>query len=180
MHFRPLPLDGAYVVEIERHVDDRGFFARAFSVDEFANHGLATDVVQCNLSYNRRAGTLRGLHYQTPPAAEAKLVRCIRGAIYAVIVDLRDDSPTRLQHVPIELSAADHRALYVPQLFAVGMQTLVDDTEVYYQVSQPYTPAAERGLRYDDPSLGISWPRSPTVISDKDRQWPMLTAAGRG
>jgi dTDP-4-dehydrorhamnose 3,5-epimerase len=178
MRFQPLPLQGAYLVELEPRSDDRGFFARAFSIDEFAEHGLRTDVVQCNLSYNRQSGTIRGLHYQIQPAAESKLLRCVQGAIHAVIVDLREDSVTHLQHVAIELSAANRRALYVPEHFAAGMQTLVDDTELYYQVSQYYTPDAERGLRYDDPVLAISWPQVPSVISDKDRAWPLLEQPG--
>lgn len=174
MRFEETPLAGAFVIEIEPHADDRGFFARAYCAREFEEHGLEPRVVQANLSYNRSKGTLRGMHYQAPPAGEAKLVRCIRGAIHDVIVDLRRDSPTYLQHVGVDLTAENRRALFVPALFAHGFQTLEDEVEVFYQVSEFYTPGAERGLRHDDPALGISWPLPVSEISDKDRSWDLL------
>lgn len=175
MKFVETELAGAFVVELEPHRDDRGYFARTYCAEEFAAHGLEPTVAQCNTSWNARAGTLRGLHFQRPPAAEVKLVRCVRGAIVDVIVDLRPDSPTYLGHVGVELSADNGRALYVPELFAHGYQTLVDDTEVAYQVSAPYAPGHEGGLRPDDPRLGIDWPLPVSVITDKDRSWPLLT-----
>lgn len=175
MIFTETKLGGAFVIDPEFREDERGFFARTFCQHEFAAHGLKVDVAQANLSFNHRAGTLRGLHFQRPPAAETKLVRCTRGAIVDVIVDLRPGSPTYLQHVAVELSEDNRRALYVPELFAHGYQTLTDGAEVTYQVGEFYTPGAEGGLRYDDPRLGIAWPLPVTVISDKDAAWPLLT-----
>jgi dTDP-4-dehydrorhamnose 3,5-epimerase len=174
MHITPTSIAGTAIVDIDAFEDERGFFARSFCRDEFAAAGLEPAVAQCNVSYNRLAGTLRGLHLQTADAPEAKLVRCTRGAILDVIVDLRPDSTTLGRHIAVELSAENRRALYIPPLFAHAYQTLEDDTEVLYQVSQPYTPNTERGLRYDDPVLDISWPMEPTMISDKDRGWPLL------
>lgn len=174
MLFHETDLPGAYVVELDRRVDDRGFFARAFSADDFVRQGLVAEVSQCNLSYNARRGTLRGFHYQAPPASEAKLIRCTRGAVHNVIVDLRPDSPTYLRHAAMELTSANRLALYVPPLFATAMQTLEDDTELYYQVSHPYTPSAERGLAHDDPVLGVRWPLEVTEISPKDAAWPPI------
>jgi dTDP-4-dehydrorhamnose 3,5-epimerase len=174
MKFHEAPLSGAAVIEIETHEDDRGFFARAFCQREFEEHGLGPTVAQANLAFNHKRGTLRGMHYQLPPAAEAKLIRCIRGAVYDVIVDLRLDSPTYLHHFGVELSADNRRALYVPELFAHGYQTLADDTEVLYQVSEFYTPGQERGLRHDDPLLAIDWPLPVSVISPKDAAWPHM------
>lgn len=174
MIFHETALGGAFVVEVERRGDERGFFARTFDVQEFAAHGLKPGVAQCNLSFNHRAGTLRGMHYQVPPAAETKLVRCTRGAVLDVIVDLRPGSPTYLQHVAVELSEDNRRALYVPELFAHGYQTLTDGAEVSYHVGEFYTPGFERGLRPDDPRLGIRWPLPVTVISEKDAAWPLL------
>lgn len=176
MRFIETVLSGAYIVELEERADDRGFFARAYCSREFAELGLTTRISQCNLSFNRRRGTLRGLHYQAEPAAEAKLVRCIAGAIHQVIVDVRPGSPTYLHHVAVELSAANRRAIYVPELFAAGMQTLMDDTEVLYQVSEFHTPEAERGMRFDDPAIGIRWPLPVAAISPKDSGWPYLAA----
>jgi dTDP-4-dehydrorhamnose 3,5-epimerase len=167
-------IEGPAIVDVDRRSDDRGFFARTFCVTEFANAGLSTEVDQGNLSFNHRAGTLRGLHLQVAPHPEAKLVRCISGAVVDIIVDLRPESPTRLQHVAVELSAQNRRALYVPPYFAHGYQTLVDGTEVMYQVSGSYAPAAERGLRWDDPELGLAWPLPVSVISAKDASWPLL------
>ncbi|ACV79524.1 dTDP-4-dehydrorhamnose 3,5-epimerase [Nakamurella multipartita] len=178
MKFIDTPIDGVAIVELEERRDDRGFFARSFCQDEFAAHGLLPEVVQCNLSYNHRAGTLRGMHFQLEPATEAKLVRCISGAIVDIIVDLRPGSPTYRQHVAVELSAANRRSFYVPPMFAHGFQTLVDNTEVLYQVSERYTPGQERGLRYDDPALGLSWPLPVSAISDKDASWPLLEPVG--
>ncbi|RJK97868.1 dTDP-4-dehydrorhamnose 3,5-epimerase [Vallicoccus soli] len=174
MIITPTELPGAAVVELELREDERGFFARTFCRSEFEAAGLEPLVEQCNLSYNHRAGTLRGMHYQVEPAPEAKLVRCTRGAIVDVIVDMRPESPTYLRHVAVELTADNRRALYVPPLFAHGYLTLVDGAEVVYQVSAAYTPGTERGLRHDDPALGIDWPVPVSVVSEKDRSWALL------
>jgi dTDP-4-dehydrorhamnose 3,5-epimerase len=170
--FTETELPGAYVVDLERREDDRGFFARAWCQNEFADHGLSTRVVQCNISHNVRKGTVRGMHFQNPPHAEAKLVRCTRGAIYDVIVDLRPSSATHKRWIGVELTAANGRALYVPEGFAHGFQTLEDETETFYQVSEFYAPGAEGGVRWNDPAFGIEWPLAePTVISEKDMSW---------
>ena len=174
MILTPTAIPGVVVVDLERREDDRGFFARSFDRAAFEEAGLVPLVEQANVSYNRRAGTLRGMHMQVAPALESKLVRCTRGAIVDVIVDMRDGSPTKHAHVAVELTADNRRALYVPPLFAHGFQTLVDDTEVTYMVGGPYTPGAERGFRHDDPAFGISWPLPVEVISDKDASWPLL------
>lgn len=171
MTFRETPLKGAFVIELEQLSDDRGFFARSFCMNEFEAHGLKTLTAQCNMSFNHKAGTLRGMHYQIPPAAETKFLRCTRGAIYDVIIDLRPDSPSYLQHFGIELNEDNHTALYVPGMFAHGYLTLSDNAEVSYQVSEFYTPGLERGLRYDDPRFNIDWPREVSVISEKDATW---------
>ena len=171
------PLAGVAVIDLERKEDDRGFFARTFDREQFAEAGLEPLVEQCNLSYNSRAGTLRGMHYQVAPATEAKLVRCTAGAIVDTVVDVRPDSPTYLQHFSVELTADNRRSLYVPPMFAHGYQTLVDGAEVSYQVSEAYTPGTERGLRHDDPALGLSWPLPVTTISGKDAAWPLLGAS---
>jgi len=168
------PLAGVAVLDLELKSDDRGFFARTFCRDEFVAAGLDPMVEQCNLSYNHKAGTLRGMHYQVAPATEAKLVRCTAGAILDVIVDMREDSPTYLQSFAAELTATNRRALYVPPMFAHGYLTLVDGAEVVYQVSEAYTPGTERGLRHDDPALGLTWPAPVTVLSEKDASWPLL------
>lgn len=178
MRFIATALPDVTIVELEPIEDERGFFARAFCAREFSGHGLNPQVVQTNLSFNRRSGTLRGLHYQRAPHAEAKLIRCIGGAAFMAVVDLRDDSPAHLQHVTVELRRGDRRSLYVAEGCAVGMQTLEDDTELLYQVSEFYTPDAEGGIRYDDPALGIDWPRPPDVISEKDAAWPLLATSG--
>jgi dTDP-4-dehydrorhamnose 3,5-epimerase len=175
-----VPIEGVAVVELELREDERGFFARTFSADEFRAAGLEPIVEQCNLSFNHRAGTLRGMHRQIAPHPEAKLVRCTRGAVIDIIVDMRDDSPTRLQHVAVELTAENRRALYVPPYFAHGYMTLTDGAEVQYQVSGAYAPAAERGLRYDDPALGLEWPLPVAVISEKDAAWPLLETQEAG
>lgn len=177
MRFTETPLRGAFLLDFELREDDRGFFARSFCVKEFEAHGLDPRVVQCNVSYNHAAGTLRGMHLQLPPHGETKLVRCTRGAIWDVIVDLRPDSPTYGQHFGVELSAENHRALYVPALFAHGYQTLTEGAEVTYQVGEYYAPGYERGLRHDDPALGIRWPLPVSVISPKDATWPLLAEA---
>ena len=174
MKFTRTALAGVTIIDIEPHADERGFFARAFDAQEFIDHGLTSRVSQANLSYNRRAGTLRGLHYQVAPAQEAKHIRTVRGAAHFAVVDLRPDSPTEQQHVTVRLDAVERRSLLVPEGCAVGMQTLEDDTELFYQVSELYSPPHERGLRYDDPALGIEWPLPVTVISEKDRSWPLL------
>lgn len=175
MIFTETKLKGAYIIGLEMREDERGGFARTFCMNEFEAHGLKPQVAQCNLSFNHRAGTLRGMHYQLAPAAEIKLVRCTRGAIVDVIVDLRPDSDTYLEHVSVDLNADNRRALYVPELFAHGYQALTDGAEVSYQVGEFYTPGFERGLRYDDPWLGITWPLPISVISEKDAAWPLLT-----
>ncbi|GAB4326273.1 MAG: dTDP-4-dehydrorhamnose 3,5-epimerase [Leptolyngbyaceae cyanobacterium] len=176
MIFTETKLKGAFIVDVELLADQRGAFARTFCAQEFEQHGLKSTVAQCNLSFNHKAGTIRGMHYQIPPAAETKLVRCTKGAIYDVIVDLRPASPTYRQHIGVELSADNRRALYVPELFAHGYQALTDGAEVVYQVGEFYTPGYERGLRYDDPAFGISWPLPVTVISEKDASWPLFEA----
>lgn len=173
MIFTPTELDGAYVVDLEPRGDERGFFARAWAVAEFAAHGLSTEVVQANIAFNHRKGTLRGMHFQHAPHAEVKLVRCTRGALYDVIVDLRPSSPTHTRWIGVELTADNRRMLYVPEGFAHGYQTLADDTEAYYQVSAAYAPEAEGGVRWDDPAFAIEWPDpDPPVMSEKDRAWP--------
>ena len=176
MIFTETKLKGAFIIDLELRADDRGAFARTFCMKEFEDHGLKPSVAQCNLSFNYKAGTLRGMHYQTPPAAETKLVRCTKGAIYDVIIDMRPDSPTYKQHIGVELTAENHRALYVPELFAHGYQALTDGAEVVYQVGEFYTPGYERGIRYDDPVFGIEWPMPVTVISEKDAAWAPFEA----
>lgn len=173
MIFTETPLPGAYVIDLEMREDERGFFARAWSLDEFREHGLETRVVQCNMSYNNEAGTLRGLHYQLPPYSEVKLVRCTRGAIWDVIVDLREDSPTHRDWFGLELTADNRRMLYVPERFAHGYVTLAPGTEIFYQVSEFYSPGHEGGIRWDDPAIGIRWPEIEVrVISEKDAGHP--------
>ena len=172
MNFKETKLGGAFVIDLEMHEDNRGFFARAWCSREFEAHGLLGSLAQSNISFNREAGTLRGMHYQAAPHEEAKLVRCTKGAIYDVIIDLRPHSPTYLEWVAVELSADNYKMVYVPEGFAHGYQTLVDGTEVFYQVSEFYAPAAERGVRYDDPVFEINWSMDVVLISSKDRNWP--------
>ncbi len=180
MIFKELALRGAFLIEPERLEDERGFFARTFCAEEFAARGLRGAVAQCSVSYNRRRGTLRGLHYQAPPHEEAKLVRCTRGAAYDVIVDIRPDSATFRQWAAIELSAENRRMLYIPEGFAHGFQTLVDETEMLYQISTAYVPEATRGIRWDDPSLAIEWPPTAArVISPRDLALPSCASLGR-
>jgi dTDP-4-dehydrorhamnose 3,5-epimerase len=166
-------LAGAFTIDVEPHEDERGFFARLWDGDELAARGLDVRVSQSSIAYNHAAGTLRGLHFQATPFAETKLVRCTHGAVWDVIVDLRSDSPTFLDWVAFELTAENHRTLYVPEQFAHGYQTLTDASEVWYQMSVPHAPDAARGLRWDDPRLAIEWPAAETrVISKRDRDWP--------
>jgi dTDP-4-dehydrorhamnose 3,5-epimerase len=179
MIFRETALKGAYIVELEPHTDARGQFARAWCREEFARRGLATEFVQGNVSVNPVRGTLRGLHYQAAPHGEVKLVRCARGAVFDVIVDLRPWSPTFRQWLGIELAPGALTMLYVPIDFAHGFQTLADDSEVQYLVSAFYAPAAGRGVRYDDPALAIRWPLPVTRISEQDRSWPLLPPEAR-
>jgi dTDP-4-dehydrorhamnose 3,5-epimerase len=174
MIFQETKLKGAFIVELDKREDMRGFFARAFCTREFETHGLHTRIVQANLSYSARQGTLRGMHYQVPPASEPKFIRCVRGRIWDVIIDMRPESPTYLQHIGLELSAENRRALYVPDMFAHGNQALTDDVELFYLVGEFYTPGCEHGVRFDDPALGIEWPLPVTVITDKDKNWPLL------
>lgn len=180
MIFNKTPLQDAYTIELERRGDDRGFFARMFCEREFGAQGLETRFVQVNNSLTSKAGTLRGMHYQLAPAAEVKLVRCVKGSLYDVILDLRPDSPTFGKHFGAELNAENRRMMYVPRGFAHGFVTLAPDTEAVYLVSDFYAPQAERGVRFDDPRFGIVWPISPTEISEKDRKWPSFDPALHG
>jgi dTDP-4-dehydrorhamnose 3,5-epimerase len=168
-------LEGACIIDIDPRRDERGYFARVWCSREFDEQGLNTKLVQCNVAYNYKRGILRGMHYQNHPYAEVKLVRCTRGAVYDVIVDLRVDSPSYLKWVGVELTEENHRMLYVPEGFAHGYVTLQDDSELFYQVSQFYTPGAEGGIRWDDPAVGIEWPDvGELMISEKDRSWTLL------
>lgn len=175
MRFTPLPIDGAFLIELEQIRDERGYFARVWCADEFARHGLDSRAAQANLGVNPRRGTLRGLHYQVAPHLEAKLVRCLRGSAWDVLVDLRPDSVTFRRWHAVELSAENHHAVYIPPLCAHGYVTLVDDTEVWYQATAPYEPSSARGVRHDDPAIGIDWPIAATVISGRDQAWPLLS-----
>jgi dTDP-4-dehydrorhamnose 3,5-epimerase len=170
--FRETSLAGSYIIDLEPRRDERGFFARAWCARELAELGLETRVVQCDLSRTTRRGTLRGLHYQHPPHAEVKIVRCIAGAVYDVIVDLRRGSPTYMQHIAAELSAENHRALYVPAGFAHGFQALTDDVELFYQMSEYYAPTAGGGVRWDDRAFGIGWPIADPYMNERDRTYP--------
>jgi dTDP-4-dehydrorhamnose 3,5-epimerase len=170
--FTESPLRGAFVIEPEPREDERGFFARTWCQQEAEAHGLDPRVVQCNISYNKIRGTLRGLHYQRPPFAEAKLVRCTRGAIFDVILDLRAGSPSYKRHFAVTLSAENRAMLYVPEGFAHGFQTLLDDTEVFYQMSQYYAPDSAVGIRWNDPAFDILWPEDVRTLSDRDRSYP--------
>jgi dTDP-4-dehydrorhamnose 3,5-epimerase len=165
-------LEGAFLIELEKLEDERGFFARTCCQKEFGAHDLNTRWVQCNISFNKRKGTLRGMHYQAAPHEEAKLVRCTRGAIYDAIIDLRPGSPTFKQHIAAVLTAQNHKMLYVPEGFAHGFLTLEDNVEVFYQMSEFYAPEYATGVRWDDPAFGIQWPADVQVISDRDRNYP--------
>lgn len=178
MKLHQTTIDGVTRVELERYGDERGFFARTFCAREFEAAGLRPTVAQANLAYSRLAGTLRGLHYQRPPAAEAKLIRCTRGRVFDVAVDIRPDSATYLAHVGVVLDPEERCALYVPEGCAHGYLTLADDSEVSYLVSEFYAPNAEAGLRWDDPLLAIDWPAEVRVVSEKDSGWPLLTGKG--
>jgi dTDP-4-dehydrorhamnose 3,5-epimerase len=173
MRFEETKLGGAFVIDLERREDERGFFARSWCANEFAEHGLLNRLVQANLSWNPRQGTLRGMHFQQPPHAEVKVVRATQGAIYDVIIDLREDSPTFKEWIGVDLTADNRRALYVPEGFAHGFQTLVPDCEVHYLVTEFYTPSAEGGVRWNDPAFGIAWPDAANAfLSEKDANWP--------
>ena len=172
MKFIETPLKGVFLIELEKRGDDRGFFARFFCQREFEAAGIPMPIVQINNSLSAKAGTLRGMHYQLPPAAEIKVVRCIRGALYDVIIDLRPDSPTFAQWFGAELTAENRLMMYAPQGFAHGFITLSDDTEAFYLTNAFYAPQEERGIRFDDPRFGVAWPRAPVDVSAKDREWP--------
>jgi dTDP-4-dehydrorhamnose 3,5-epimerase len=175
LKFTPTPLAGAYVLGLERWEDDRGFFARSFCQNEFAEHGLNPRIAQCNVSFNVKRGTLRGMHYQAPPRAEAKLVRCTHGAVWDVIVDLRPDSPTFKRWHGVELSASNRLALYIPEGFAHGFQTLADASELLYLMSEFYSADASRGVRWDDPVFAIQWPLPNPHMSERDRNLPLFS-----
>ncbi len=180
MIITPTAIAGVWIVDAEPFADERGLFARTFCAEEFAAAGLAVEVAQCSVAYNAHAGTIRGLHWAAEPVRETKLVRCTRGALLDVIVDPRPDSPTYLRHVAVELTADNHRALFIDAGLAHGYQTLVDATEATYQMNVPFTPGHDRGLRFDDPSLAIAWPLPVSVISAKDRAWDLLPAEPAG
>ena len=177
MIFTETPLKGAYIIEPERIEDERGFFARSWCVEEFKKHGLNPNLVQCNISFNKKKGTLRGMHYQAAPHEEAKLVRCTKGALYDAIIDLRGDSPTFKHWFGVELTAENRKALYIPEGFAHGFQTLEDNTEVFYQMSEFYHPECSRGVRWDDPAFGIEWPTSQITVSPKDNSYSLFGVA---
>ena len=172
MFFSETALKGAFVIEPERHEDFRGFFARTFCRREFAEHGLEPDVEQSSISFNPRIGTLRGMHYQAAPCEEVKLVRCTMGRIYDVIIDLRPDSSTHRKHFAVELSAENRKMLYIPRGFAHGFQTLEDNAEVLYQMSDTYSPEHARGVRWNDPAFGIAWPAAERIIHERDQSYP--------
>jgi dTDP-4-dehydrorhamnose 3,5-epimerase len=174
--FIEIKLKGAYIIEPEKLEDERGFFARSWCEREFAAHNLNPRTVQCNISFNSKKGTLRGMHYQTAPHAEAKLVRCTRGAIYDVIIDLRPKSPTFKQHVAEVLTVDDHKMLYIPEGFAHGFQTLEDNTDVFYQISEFHAPECARGVRWNDPAFAIEWPISEPIMLKRDRNYPDFVA----
>ncbi len=180
MRFIETELPGAYVVELSPFEDERGFFARTFDAKLFEEHGMNPRIAQANLSYNKRKGTLRGMHMQTEPALESKFVRCLTGGIYDVIVDMRPESPTYTKHIGVELTAENRRALFVPEQFAHGFQTLADETNAFYEVGEFYTPGTERGFRHDDPAFGIEWPLPVSTISDKDANWPLFHRQAEG
>lgn len=172
MIYIPTKLPGAFIIDLKKIEDERGFFARTFCADEFSANGLTTEFVQANTSLSYKKGTLRGMHFQKSPYEEDKLVRCTKGALLDVIIDLRKDSPTYKQWIAVELTEHNHRALFVPKGFGHGFLTLEDNTEANYLVSQFYTPGAESGIRYNDPQFNIKWPMEPVVISDKDASHP--------
>ena len=175
MKFVPTPLGGAYVIELEPSFDERGFFARSWSAEEFKDRGLAAQMAQCSISFNTRKGTLRGMHYQSEPHAEAKVVRCSAGAMYDVLVDLRRGSPTYCGWFGVELNADNRKLLYVPEGIGHGFQTLTDNTEIFYQISQDYRSDASRGVRWNDPVFTIDWPIANPILSERDRSFPDYT-----
>ena len=175
MIFTETKLKGAYIIDLQKLKDERGFFARSFCRREFETHGLNPNVVQCNVSFNVKKGTMRGMHYQAKPFEEAKLVRCTMGSIYDVIVDLRPDSLTFKDFLGLQLTAHNKHSLYIPEGFAHGFLTLEDNTEVFYQMSEFFAPDSARGFRYNDPAFGIDWPEEVQVISDRDRDYPDFT-----
>jgi dTDP-4-dehydrorhamnose 3,5-epimerase len=178
--FTGTALGGVMIVEPERREDDRGFFARTFDQKEFDAQGLRSRFVQCNISYNAGRGTLRGMHYQRSPHAEARLVSCVRGALYDAVIDLRPESPTYCRWCGVELTASNYKMLYVPEGCAHGFQTLADDTVVFYQMSEFYDPECAQGVRWDDPAFGIVWPLRPRLVSARDRSFATFAAAARG
>jgi dTDP-4-dehydrorhamnose 3,5-epimerase len=173
MVFQQSKIAGAWIIDIAPFRDHRGFFATTWLPDELRKHGIDPTLAQCNLAFNFKRGTLRGMHFQKAPHAQAKIIRATRGALVDVIVDLREDSPSYRKWDAVELSADNHRMLFMPEGIAHGYLTLEDNTEAYYHASSPYQPSAESGVRWDDPAFGIEWPFAPTEISDKDRQWPL-------
>ena len=172
MIFSETSLNGLYIIDLLRLEDERGYFARSWCQREFAEHGLNSQLVQCNISFNRRRGTLRGMHYQTAPYEEAKLVRCTQGALYDVVIDLRPVSQTFKRWFAVELTSENQRALYIPEGFAHGFQTLIDNTEVFYHMSEFYHPESAKGIRWNDSEFGIEWPIDALVISEKDNSYP--------
>lgn len=172
MIFKETPLKGSYVIEIEKIEDERGFFARAWCQHEFSEKSLCADTVQCNLSFNKQKGTLRGMHYQAEPHEEVKVVRCVRGAIFEVIIDLRPASSTFKKWYAVELTQDNRKMIYVPKGFAQGFQTMTDDCEIFYQMSAYYHPDSARGVRWDDEAFGIDWPSKPTMITERDKTFP--------
>jgi dTDP-4-dehydrorhamnose 3,5-epimerase len=175
MNFIETDLPGAFIIEIERLVDERGFFARTWCSDEFKENGLPSQMKQASTSFNRQKGTLRGMHFSTAPCKEAKLVRCTAGSIADVIIDIRPDSPTFLKHTTVELSAESRNALFVPPGFAHGYQTLEDDTEIYYMMTEEYRSGHADGFRWNDPVFGISWPEADRIIFQRDEEYPDFT-----
>ncbi len=171
LKFTKTDLQGCYLIKMDKKIDERGFFVRTWDNEEFFKNGIDSDFVQCNVSFNKKKGTLRGLHYQESPHQEGKLVRCTKGRIYEVMVDLRKNSRTYKQWESIELDSKDYTELFVPKGFALGMQTLEEDTEIFYQMSQYYKPMHSKGIRWNDPFFKIKWPLEPTIISEKDKNW---------
>jgi dTDP-4-dehydrorhamnose 3,5-epimerase len=178
MRFTELEIAGVYLVELDKHMDERGFFARSWCEEEFENQGLNSRLSQCNLSYNYRKGTLRGMHMQRSPFEEAKLVRCIKGSIYDVVLDLRDQSPTKLKWIALELTSEERNMIYIPEGCAHGYQTLEDDTELFYQMSTLYNAESSVGFRWDDPAFQIYWPVPNPIMNDKDRSYRLLEEVG--
>jgi dTDP-4-dehydrorhamnose 3,5-epimerase len=172
--FRALELSGAFMIELEPHLDERGFFARTWCADEFEEAGIKVRLLQTNLSQTAKRGTIRGMHYQRPPSREGKVVRCIQGGVFDVVVDVRPDSPSFLHHLGFELTPANRFALYIPPGFAHGFQTLTDDSQVWYQMTDRYQPGVAGGFRWDDPAVSIEWPMPPTTMSERDATYPDL------